>query len=351
MIIVIIYFGYRYRVFKPEIPVKSCIGNEKVLIHPLTKDHNNMYKTEIVLGFPKKDQKNSGGENWERAKIEVVPDTGSNILLVNSTKCQGCDINDGNWNPEHGEKVSFLAREIRYAGGQKSTYNLWKAYLMNYGPDREKEISFGVVSNLSSKFNPENVMGLQPNSGFLSQLCGPKMILFDFPKSKLVIGDINSYQDENLKRENSKGKPTKTSQTSKTTFDIEISPINFVNYIQSKLENIYSTKILPDGSQKKERIYIPNLNKYKVVIDTGTSSTIIPPSLFSKIKSNYITLDFVNQINNSQDENGSTSEITFPMKNVHEGTIINNKTILIGHSWLHPYSVGFDFENNKITMK
>jgi hypothetical protein len=281
--------------FNP-LPKDACTEYYPPLVLPLYRDANKVYKTKLVLGI-------LNNNSFQTTTIEAVPDTGSSMLLVNSSTCQGCDLSDGSWNPQWGKKVSWFPRTIKYSGGQSSTFNLWKGYLIY---DNEKnifrEITFGLVESMKSQYyNPENVLGLQ-SGGFLASLCNSDTFLFDYPNQRLIIGESSEYL---------KGKNLLISfQSNRSKYGVK--------FIEISVNNINN---------------LSNLTKYRFVIDTGMTETVIPPSLYSKVKGNDITID---------------NKITFPISSVRQGKIIDDRTIFIGNSWLEKYLILF--EPDKISL-
>lgn len=330
--------------FAPTTPPTPCFDHIGPIILPLIYNRNQQfYTTKITLGDP---------NNNYKTTIEAVPDTGSTKFILSGTDCEGCDPSDGIWNTRYGTRLSSYPRQVTYGGGQVSTYYPWRGFIYGYKNSSKqsnpKEIDFGVVFKTRSPFySPENVLGLQPKSnGFFSSLCGEKSLLFDFPNSKLVIGDIDNYLPGIVGGNGGNGHKrviTFGMFTAEGSVPFIIGRVKLFQLIDTEGNKIN----LP-----------PHLIPRRVIFDTGTTQTLVRPELLRYLRKHNDTntndiaaVDFQfqeKQLDNIRDD------ILFPvdsrLSDLSESNILKEGDMLIGSGWLKRYGVGFDYDREKIII-
>lgn len=304
-LIVFLVYWFLSSTYKPP-SLSPCSNGQSLLTLPLWRE-GGVYFTRIHLGTPNRS-----------ISFNVVPDTGSNTLILSGPNCQKCDRGDGVWDPSLGSNVSGgFNHRILFAGGQTTTYVLWRALLLDYIGG--KEVDFGMITSSGTpEGTPLNVLGLQRN-GFIQQLCGPKNILFDFPRGQLYIGNINDKIPPNA-----------------LTFTLDESEgsIKFV------LGRITSMNI--DG-----RPVPPSITPRRAIFDTGSTNTYVSYDLLKYLSpgSHRVEITFDNE--------GSTpTTVIFdsPAGSVESGSLPISSSMMIGHRWLSNYAIAFKYENHKIQM-
>lgn len=298
-------------------PLEDCSGKEQRIELPLIFDpYNGIYRTKIHLG----DENNS-------IRFDVVPDTGSSILIVSGPECANCPRQDGVWNYSLGRRAGSQG-VIRYGGGQETRYIPWRALLRDYDrPDDAtdgpgKEVDFGVItSTLSPDGRPLNVLGLQGEGpGFLAGVCGEKTVIFDFVHSKLYLGK----SDDVLSR-----------AAFKRTFKL-LKPPAGPAYI---LARIKSMKI--NGNPVPAGI----MPEY-AVLDTGTTNSIVSPGLGQLLRNPaQVEITFDNG-----DTTGSSVVFSSTPSNVDVDRIYVPNAMMIGNQWLKNYGIGFLHDQDQIVI-
>lgn len=297
----------------------------------------------------------SGGSDAKTGGIfQAIPDTGSRILIIGSQICKDCPKNNGIWNVRNGVNTSGGKKyQIRYNGGQTSTYLPWKGWISpseksSEDPRGERErgekpesAEFGVITNTHiHNSRPQNVMGLMPgNRSFLNSLGESKKVLFDFPNGKLF---INPTDKELANYSNMRKKSLKL-----------YLPDADVNYPLVKITDL--TISSPD--RRTER---PVINKPRYAIfDTGTNNVILPEKYYSAIfqkerrdqkHKNGISNAMVNFFFEGLEE---PTKIRFPLNlkgQVLSGNLPIAETILIGTVWFDKYILLFDYDEMVLTI-
>lgn len=285
--------------------------NNGVMKLPLWWDQStNLYKTRISLGTYDKFR-----------SFDVIPDTGSNILIISGPECKRCVPEMGQWDYAIGKEITSKKEIIQYGGGQVTEYIPWKSHLLDFG---SQEVTFGVVtfSNVSNG-SPQNVMGIQPgSSGFLSELKHYD-IMFDFPRGNLIIGNIpNNISNRRL------------------SFPMLKSPhsTSSINFVCSGISKLFvNDKEIPSEIQPKYAHF-----------DTGTTNTIISNKL-----RNYIEGTFPSGIKNVKISfSGSDNIVTFspPKKSIIEDHLPSDNLIMIGTRWISEYVFIISYQTGKILM-
>jgi hypothetical protein len=305
------------------------------IVLPLWWDSGiGVYKTEIKLGW----------ENLYR-KFTVIPDTGSNILIISGPECNKCVPDMGQWDYSIGHQESSTPQIIRYGGGQTTEYILWRAKLMNYDLNNQysPEVTFGVItsSNIPSG-SPQNIMGLQPNGhGFLSNLSHlsiDRSIMFDFPRGQLTIGNLNNEL------------PPRGS-----IFPMIKSPYSMsgIDFVCSQIDSIrINNRLIP---QENTPLYVH--------FDTGTTNTIVPPHFYDYVKSlgkiNSIKIKFIgggiissrnNYFNRQVNPSNFSSEVNFSSPTLTTEHLPGNDMIMIGNRWLSNFVFIVAHDTNRIII-
>jgi len=314
LVLLIFYFSPRLLCRFP--PLRSCSGSENRLSLPLWLK-GGVYMTRLHLG-----------DNNHTLPFDVVPDTGSNILIVSGPLCSQCNRQDGIWNPSIGQDISCgIVEEIRFVGGQRTSYLRWRAQLLDYSPS--KQIDFGVIiSSITPDGSPLNVLGLQGehSSGlfgkgppFLDSLCGEKNVLFDFPNEKLYIGSISDLVPQHAKQ-----------------FSL-FKPSWGIAFTLGRI-----TQIKIDDNR-----VAPSITPRFGIFDTGTTLTIVSRDLsYQLVGSHQVELFF--------ESNTSTNPVSVifnsPAGSVDNGHLPFGSSMLLGNIWLRQYSIAFKHEPDIIIM-
>lgn len=290
----------------PVPPPATCTDKTSYLDLPLTFDRQlGLYMTEITLnGKP----------------FRVVPDSGSTNLLVTGSACQNCHPPDGVFDMTTGTDISGgVVRTVSYGGGQKTTFIPWRASLQYSGGSggESHDVDFGViVSTYSPDGTPQNVLGLE-SRGFLSTLCGEKTVIFDFPRGRLYIGNVDQ---------------TMAGRSTSGPIQMYPSPNN-VPFVLGKIKSMTVNGVPIPSS------LLPTYG----LIDTGTTSTITNPTLAPLLKAGTVDIVFVGS--NGQD-------VTVSFKNrpgiVEVGHLQVPNSIIIGNQWLNQYAVALQYDTNSI---
>lgn len=260
--------------------------------------------------------------------FEVIPDTGSHLLIVAGPQCSTCRDEKGVWNPILGEKIDPHLQEIEYYGSQKTYYTLWKATLNQNG-----KVIFGVIEKSTINVGySENVLGLQFSStlpkkkSFLQSFSGPKKVLFDFPSSSFHLG-LN---------------PSSLESYLHSRKIIDTIPIHFLGHRTLILLPIASIQINSLPTKWK-----PNW----AIIDTGTTMTLVEPQLYKYLlasqkstESKEISIHFASE---------KEKAISFPfyhIKSAGSNGLPMKNVILLGNQWLSRYGLYIDYEERKFSF-
>lgn len=297
------------------------------------KHENGFYQTEFTLSG-----NNTPGTS--RKPFQAIPDTGSNILIVGSEKCEKCPKTHGVWNMKEGFNTSGgKIDKIRYAGGQESIYLPWQGYIKDNSGD-VKSAEFGViVKTHNHKNRHQNVMGLTPGKrSFLNSLGGEKKVFFDFHNGMLY---INPDKDELDRLTSGKRKQTLKIYMPDKEVRYPLIKINSYKALDSRNNPINASGAMP--------IY--------AIFDTGTNSTVIPKQYMNTMlpKGSSIgrftfegtqgdeTMDFLLNNIDKKDKDGVPGHVL-------AGNLPIASTILIGAGWFDGYSVLFDYGNSELTF-
>ena len=287
----------------PVPPPAICSDQTSYLDLPLTFDRRlGLYMTEVTLN----------------GKVfRVVPDSGSTNLLVTGSACQDCHPPDGVFDMTIGTDISGgTTRTVSYGGGQKTTFVPWRASLQ-YSNNESHDVDFGVIVNTySPDGTPQNVLGLE-RSGFLSTLCGEKTVIFDFPRGRLYIGNV----DQTMAGRSSSG-------------PIQMYPsTNNVPFVLGKIKSM-SVNGSPIPSSA-----LPTYG----LIDTGTTSTITNPTLAPLLKAGTVDIVFAGT-------NGQDIHVIFNNRpgTVEVGHLQVPNSVIIGNQWLNQYAVALQYDTNSI---
>lgn len=266
-----------------------------------------------------------------QATFDIIPDTGSNIMIVSGKGCQGCDPKKGEWDLQHGVPINGKQlKTIRYSGGFVSDYYIWSAKYLNgrdgMGPGLG--IVFGVIVKTNS---PQNVLGLQPTRSDTNQReeislmdsLGAKVATFDFPKMELI-----------LEKELTHIPPKKIQNTIPLVFTpsprrIPIADLKSITY-QSKTLNFKDQKVL---------------------FDTGALWTIVPANIYDKVFSGLppkITSRIRGELLLTFHNSSTDVPMVCPLEYVVKGP--NRGDMIIGSKWLQKYLVAFDYPSKRIVF-
>lgn len=269
------------------------------------------------------------GDNSKFFDFNVIPDTGSNTLIITGKRCSNCNPREGVWDPSVGQSVGEN-KTITYGGGQTTTYTPWSGML--YTNSGKLPVNFGVITSSSTpEGSPQNVLGLQ-SKGFLSSLSGSEIpkVTFDFIRGQLIISPPPNKRSSGF---------LLNQPLTGTSFEMVEYPwsSNDIKFVTAKLSSMsINGKQLPDA-------VIPHY----VLFDTGTTFTIVSKKLEPYFQSrNTLTLTFSSGV--------TTPNKTFvfnpPENSVRQEPLRDDDTILIGNLWLRDHVFVIDYPNNQITL-
>lgn len=287
-------------------PLETCPRVSRTVELPLRYDNSTgVYMTKIRMGDDNKSM-----------FFNVVPDTGSSILLLNGPNCDGCNSADGVWDTSVGKDMSNgQTGVIRYGGQQVTIYTPWRGKFFDDNLDDTDgfEVDFGLIRKSTSPDNkPLQVLGIQGGKSFLQALCGDRIVTLDLPAKKLILGATDVTNGKTVY---------------KTSMVPSPSAVNF------NVNRIISMKV--NGTT------VPSPNY--AVIDTGATQTLVDSGLGNYLKTpGTVEITFA----------GPNGNVVIPFNN-RSGTVSAERTpfpssIVIGNRWLSDYGVQLDYENNEI---
>ena len=180
------------------------------------------------------------------SEFEIIPDSGSSMLIVTGLNCSTCDKRDGQWpsSPNTEETDNFS-----YGGGQESAVTISTGLLNKSIP-----IRFGIIEETKSiSDKPENVFGLicfpnDYNSLENSLPSSIAQVYFDFISWRLILASSN----------------------------YNLIPNNIKKYRLERTEDKYCLPI-SSFSIRTEQNKIYNYNNItRVLFDTGSNYTMFP---------------------------------------------------------------------------
>lgn len=258
--------------------------------------------------------------------FEVVPDSGSEILVVAGQGCQGCNQNElGVW-PQPAQEGQM--HSIVY-GSQSVKFQWTQGNLSG----ASKPIAFGAIYSASSSSGPVmNIMGLQPTAAswsrytILQQLAAnegiEEVITFDYPKQLFALGayDIPA------------GAAWAPLLSTSAAQQLAQKPMTIPFY-------------MIDVSQSPQ---LASTGVKVAIIDTGTTDTLIPSSALSVVKREGLDLIFSNgqKISWTPAQAQQFVTPTAPADTQQWGTAV----MLIGNRWLQRYGVQFDINQQRIVF-
>ncbi len=306
------------RILIPQSALPPCNGNESRIELPLIWDRSNgIYRTNITLG-----------DKERQITFSAIPDTGSSIAVLAGPECQGCNPRDGIFDTSLGTNVSNgKTGVIRYSGGQQNFYVPWRALFQEDGNGNGRKVNFGVIVNTNSPDGrPLNVLGLAAEGeGFVSQLCGEKTVVFDFPRLKLYLGPSDDILFAN----------PDTVRTFKllTPQPGTAPPFTLARILEMKVNG----RPLPDS-------IVPEF----AILDTGTTNQIVPRNLASALRVNgQVEITFESY---PGDDYPSTVVFNNTASDISVGQLLVPDSMMIGNSWLKQYGVGFQHDIDRTVI-
>ena len=313
---------------KPKVPAgmqlltESESSNSRLESSLWFDDRIGEFKTLIRLGKSVDQQ----------VAFEVIPDTGSHILIVSGPECVKCPVEKGMWKDSLGT-LTQLQGTISYGGGQVTKYRVWKSNLVDYD---NQPINFGVITDSMFKDSNnvqemQNILGLQDGhitSTFLSQLKEPRNVVFDFPKSRFYIGQVDDILESRI-----------------------VSSWNLIAPQRGLLYPLsFITEMTINGVEVSKDL-MPTV----AIWDTGTTRSMVDPDLYAYLSSLSASLPSFNF--NISFAKTFTDVVVSNKTNFNSGlSLIGTeklpfkRAILIGNQWLSQNGIGFLFSNSRIVI-
>ena len=328
--LIIIFFLRKPKVHtEMQLLTKSSYNNSRLESSLWFDDQIGEFKTIIKLGKSVDQQ----------VAFEVIPDTGSHILIVSGPECVKCPVEKGMWKDSLGT-LTQLQGTISYGGGQVTKYRVWKSNLVDYD---NQPINFGVItasmfkdsidnSNNSNNSNNvqemQNILGLQDGhitSTFLSQLKEPRNVVFDFPKSRFYIGQIDDILESRIVSSWNLIAPQRGL----------LYPLSFITEM-----NINGTEVPKD--------LMPTV----AIWDTGTTRSMVDPDLYAYLSSlsspNFkISISFAKMFS---DTLSNKTEFNSSLSIIGTEKLPFKRAILIGNQWVSQNGIGFMFSDSRIVI-
>jgi hypothetical protein len=161
-------------------------------------------------------------------------------------------------------------------------------------------------------------MGLQgEGQSFLDYVCGEKSVLFDYPRQRLYLGNIQDLLPSTTKR-------------------ISLyKPDSGTAFIVGRV-----TSVQVDGTTLPA-----NVTPRFAIFDTGTTQTIVSPDLLQALQGK-------RTVNISFEAPTGTVIVPFtiPPGSVEVGHLPFSSSMLIGNRWLRQYAVGFRHQIDEIVF-
>lgn len=308
-------------------------------------------------GYYKTQFKLSDRHGYQR-QFQAIPDTGSSYLIISGKDCKDCILEDGVWDAGKGIRRSLEPVQIKYAGGQVTTFYPWQAYLVdpidlgyintdikvpnqevrredftqNIGIDEVdyRIAEFGLVTQSDNqRQRPQNIMGLSPardhskERSFIASLGVPQRVLFDFPHHQLIIGETTDSNTPYGKGE------MKT---------INLHQNQSLQYPFGKIGGI----VLDNGTQVKG---YPNY----AIFDTGTNYTVVSQNFYNNLlRAN--EGDIPSRINFFFEGPQGSTKVSLDISYLQVGKVPIANTMIIGAKAFDQYSVEFNYDTHQINF-
>jgi len=242
------------------------------------------------------------------SRFEVIPDTGSRLLLVSGPQCRSCSVSGGLWNRNLGIPTDPTLRTIEYVGGQSTTYQVHDGYLTEV----DFPIRVGVATASNRQFRPENILGLSgedTDDAFL-KTWPRKRVVFVFDQRRLYLGSIPKHLLGII------------AQSSKS-FPMEFGIAPGIKIMGGSLHSDHSEISISSG---------------RVLFDTGTTQSL------AEIEMSGSSLDL-----NTGDSTLSIPLSEFPIVKA-PFPLPHGVVLILGNRHLRNFNLDFDYDQKTLTL-